>query len=702
MKAMDTTVLRFIGGLDKSFIVPPFQRNYAWGEKECIELFDDIVESCRTGKTHYLGNITYYEGDNNGASHTEIVLVDGQQRVTTVLILLCAIRDLINDSAKKDNINRRYLLNDSDEDIYRIRLKQTKYDSNSFTSIIDNKIPDDSSNNVIKNYNLFKKMIKEKEFEPIQIYEAIQNLEVVEVNLLQGINLGASDKLETVQKVFEKINSTGKPLTPADLIRNLLLLVHSASEQIKLYDKYWIKIENTLQGEHISRFARDFIIMKTFNDVPERQIYSLFKEYFYNETRAKNERVLDEMYKYSKFYTWIRVEACPDKNINRSIKMLNILKTDDCYPLYLYLLASMYENQKEELRKIFILLTDYLLRYRIVTPSGGGGALRSFLQEILEKLVDESINFTRDDIYYELSNSPTLAGRFPDDEEFKKHLISNVNPSYAKVLLLKIEENETRNIPVDISEVTVEHLMPQTLTDWWKSNLRGEAEAERIYSEYINCIGNLTLVSKSYNSAMSNKPWGDKLECLKDVQFIVTSKIADEYTHWTKESIIKRSNIMADRAISAITSPLERKRPFRTKNNADDYTPGIYQLSDIASLMNGSVPVNVIIDDYVNPIACRRWKDLLSIVCFDLLKRDAQLFKSTVANNLIHKATSRKNYPQKDPIISMNPNHLLKPLRINDSDYYCESNLSNISARIYAKRLLEIFNCADKFSIEIS
>ena len=692
MKATETTILKFIGGLDKTFIIPPFQRNYAWLDKQCHELFNDIIQSCNSGKAHYLGNLIYYEGENDGASYTEIVLVDGQQRVTTVLILLCAIRDLIEDDNKKDNINRRYLLNDSEEDMYRIRLKQTAYDSNSFVSLIDRTQATDSNNNVVKNYNLFKKLVNESGLEPEHIYETIPKLEVVEVNLQ------ITNDLESVQKVFEKINSTGKPLEPADLIRNLLLLTHSANEQEKLYNKYWLQIEATLKSENISRFARDFIIMKNFNDVPKEQIYKLFKDYFYS-IKVRNEDILDEMCKYSKYYAWIRFENCPDKDINRYIKMLNILKTDDVYPLYMYLLFSMYEGQRNELHRIFGLLTDFLLRYRIVAPSGGSGALRSVVQELLENLVEGTVNSTYDAIYFELSNSATLAGRFPEDNEFKKQLMSNVNISYARVLLLKIEEYETKNIPVEISEVTVEHLMPQTLSAWWKAYLGGEEEAEIIYNEYINSIGNLTPVSQGYNSEMSNKPWNDKRAVLKDVQFTITSEVADKYFEWSKDSIYDRNNSMSDRAIKAVTSPLLRTRSQKTKN-IDDYSPGIYTISDTTVPMNGSTPVAIYCGDSI--IECTRWRDLLAIICTELIKRDEQRFKKVVEDNIIHKKTSKKNYPQKDPIISMNIEHLVEPMSIQNNVYYCEGCISNIRARVYAKQLLELFGCIEEFSIEIS
>ena len=128
MKATETTILKFIGGEDKVFIIPPFQRNYEWTTEQCEELFEDILIAVKSNKNHYLGNIIYYEGENNGASFSENILIDGQQRVTTILLLLCAIRDISTDDTLKKKIDRKYLKNEDADDSYRVRLKQTDYD----------------------------------------------------------------------------------------------------------------------------------------------------------------------------------------------------------------------------------------------------------------------------------------------------------------------------------------------------------------------------------------------------------------------------------------------------------------------------------------------------------------------------------------------------------------------------------------------
>lgn len=696
MRAVETSILKFITGSEKAFVIPPFQRNYSWEEKECCELFDDIIFSCETKKSHYLGNITYYEGEKSGASFSEYILVDGQQRITTILILLCAIRDLMDEEKKKASLNSQYLINEHSEN-YRIRLKQTASDANSFETLIDGN-PQANNSNVMTNYYYFQKRIKASGKSPTDIFEAIIKLEIVEVNLQVTNDLGI------VQTIFEKINSSGKRLDAADLIRNLLLLSSTAKIQERLHKNYWLKIEEHLKSsnssESISRFARDFLIMKTFNFVPKDEIlaYQVFKIYFKNES-SDNETVLSEMLKFSQYYSWIINEKpCPDIEINRYIQMLNTLKSVDLYPLCLFLLESMFNDQRQELRNIFALLTNFMIRYRIVKPSGGGNDLRTAILNLLRKIGENEIQKTYDAILFELSNSTTEASRFPNNDEFKKQLMHNVNTTYARVLFLELEKNETRNVPVDISQVTIEHLMPQTRTPWWIANLGGEEKASVTYDTYLDCIGNLTPVSQGYNSAMSNSPWNDKLTILEAVQFAITSEIASTYSTWTQADIIKRNEEIADRAVAAITGPIVRTRPITAKST-DDYIPGTYPLSDTSTLMMGSEIDFVEING--TKVKCSRWMDLLVIVSSELIKRNHKLFESIVKENRIHKSTSKKTGKQKDPILSLSRELFNTPLQIGDTAFYCEGNLSSDMSRKYAKQLLEHFRCLEDFSITI-
>ena len=673
MRATETNVLNFIGGLDKVFIIPPFQRNYEWTIEQCEELFNDIISSYKNKKSHYLGNIVYYVGKNNGASYNEFIIVDGQQRVTTILLLLCALRDSIEDQSVFESVNKRYLINDTGDNRFRIRLKQTSYDTKSFTSIIDKTPIENDDNNVSKNYYYFKKILSSCPISAKEIYETIPKLEVVDVNLQIENDLG------TIQTVFEKINSTGKRLTPADLIRNFLLLSNTSSEQERLYEDYWVKIEQKIKSDNISRFARDYLIMNVFEDVPESKIYKMFKEHF-NSAEALHIDILRDMYKYSKYYEWLKFENCPDVKINRLIKTLNFVKSDDAYPLYLYLFDTHYESNKNELIQIFTLLSDFMLRYRIVSPSGGGGALRSVIQQLLEGLNSGIIENSYQVIRFELSNSSAPSGRFPIDDEFEQSLMYSVNTSYAKVVLLKIEEYERNNVPVALENITIEHIMPQTLNEWWIQNLGGTGMAEQVHEQYLNCIGNMTPISQSYNSKLSNKPWNDKRDHIKDVQFVITSEIAKNL-EWKEQNIKDRNINIARRACAAIMAPMERTRKYQTKNATGEFESGVYPISDISTPMSGTA-LEYIIYDKQN-IQVSTWKDFLCAICKIAYDIDPIQFEDIVVENKIHKATSKNNYPYKDPIITQLPNLLVEAKPIGETSYFSEGAISSNRARVY-------------------
>lgn len=696
MKATETNILKFIGGLDKVFIIPPFQRNYEWSFEQCDELFDDIVNAYKTKKGHYLGNIVYYEGKNNGASFSEFILVDGQQRVTTILLLLCAIRDeMKRQNLPDENITLRYLENDNVGDTYRVRLKQTAYDSEGFNRVVKGIITDtDKKTNILKNYLHFIELLKGCDIPLKDIYNTITRLEVVDVNLQ------IEDKLKAVQTVFEKINSTGKRLSPADLIRNYLLLSNSIEEQESLYKNYWINIERTVTNESISRFARDFLVMKTFEDVEQDKIYKKFKENYTNQPHITKVEILSEMNKYAKFFSWFRFESCDNEKINKQIIMLNLLKTDDLMPLYLYIFDKLYNNHTNELLKILNLLFDFMARYRVCSVSGGGGTLRTVINQLLRKF-DDGLECSYDKIYFELSNSSSPAGRYPDDEEFKQHLKEAVNVNYARAILVKTEEFERCNIPVDITKVTMEHLIPQTFSNWWTQYYGGEEKAKDMRNKYLNCIGNLVPMSQNYNSKNSNKPWSIKLKNLAEVQFVIANEIANDsrFSEWKEENIKIRNEEIAIRVCKAITAPLKRTRDYETKAPAFEFEAGVYDMSDDTTPMEGEKPYMIKCDDKEYPVS--KWKDVLPTICEILYDLDSKKFEHIVAENAIHKSTSTKKANMKDPIISSDSNLILAPISMKNNKYYVEGCISSSRARYYAKHIIELFDLIGWFQIAV-
>ncbi len=690
MKATESEVSNFIGGLDKVFIIPPFQRNYEWSKEQCEELFHDIEDAYTKKKNHYLGNIVYYLGENNGAEYQELILIDGQQRVTTIILLICALRDSnkLNEELKR-KVSTKYLINDTKNEKYRIRLKQTSNDYQSFLSIIENTTPLDENNNIVKNYRRFLELINDTEIPVDDIYNTILHLEIV------SVNLQIQNDLETVQTIFEKINSTGKPLSAADLIRNYLLISKIPDEQQFLYDTYWVNIEKEVGNESISLLAKNYLIIKTFSDVENSEIYKRFKEFF-KDTSLSHKEILEELQIFARYFNWMRNSNSPNKEINKIIQELNYLKTEDVYPLYLYLIDKLYKDNPDELIKIFLLLSDFMLRFRIVSPSGGGGALRDVIHKIIEKMDNNEIMISYKDIYYELSNSSTKSGRYPTNEDFTLALMQSrkTNHTYGKVLLRKIEEFETKNIGVPLNEITVEHFMPQTPTTWWNDNYGGTEKTFVIYEKYLNCIGNLGIMSQGYNSSNSNKPWPEKRAYIKKVQFNITKEVA-ENLEWKEKEIEKRNDDLAHRACLAVMGPKERSKPLFTV----EFENGKYPASDINTDMTGAVVIDVYYND--KPLGINSWRYYFNEMCKIAYNLDNKLFEKIVEENLIHKNSSKKNGTKKDPVISLDANLLIDPKRIGNTAFYSEGSLSSTRARVFGKQLLDKFGITENIFIDV-
>lgn len=553
---------------------------------------------------------------------------------------------------------------------------------------------EERENKLFKNYSYFLDRCSDfDENMATKFYNAIANLDIVD------LNLKIEKDLEAVQKIFEKINSTGKELSVADLIRNYLLISNNSDIQQRLYDNYWVKIENLYQNkDKISEFAKHYLITKRGIWTEEKKMYTTFKLYFDNSNIEKEE-ILSEMLKYSKYFNWFIDENCPDDKINIIIKELNVLKSDDMYSLLLVLFDKLFEINIELLRKILDLLSDFMIRYRIVSPTNGSGDIRKTLFTLLTKITKNIINLDYDTIIYELSNSPSPGGRFPDNNEFKGALNKYVNTSYAKALLYKLEYKEVKNIEVDIRKVTVEHLMPQTLSDDWKIYLGGESKASLIYNTYINNIGNLALLSRPLNSENSNDIWDNKKQNIKDAQFVLTNSI-DMCCKWNDLAIQNRCNIITDLALKHIVGPLERDRDFESIEVTENFDSGIYKANDINFNVTGRGIKSIIFDN--TPYTVNGWYELVAVVCKILYEFDKDMFNTIIKQNKIHKSTFKYSYYfGNDPIICNEAKYLVSPYYLEEANCYVESTLSANRAMYYTLELIKEYNLLEKFKIEI-
>ena len=676
-------IMELLENSEKVFIIPPFQRNYEWEEIQCKELFEDIkLIANDKNKRHYLGNVVFYINEENDLGE-EYILIDGQQRVTTILIFLCALRDCDENGKLPKNIYKNYLEHGIENSKFKTKLKQTLYDQDAFSALVL-KESFDKNNKIFRNYDYFKELIKEEELKMplIKLYKALKKIEIASIELVTK-QLEAKDDLETVQRIFEKINSTGKPLTKGDLIRNFLLLTKNLQEQEELYKNYWLKIEKRLLSENISIFAKDYLVMKIFEDVNDSEVYKKFKQVFGEDGETK-EKILKEMTKYSEYYSWILEPNTLLSTLNKKKEVIKKLLEEikyigaiDFRSLLMLLLEKMYDEKNIiELEKILKLLRDFLLRYRVVKVSRGGGGLTGVVTDLIKKISTNEIECNYENIYFELSNSKNPSGKFPRDDEFKQALQESVDETYAKLVLSIIEKNEKPNdIPIDVSKITIEHIMPKKLNSSWEKDLGNDAVS--IHEKFLKSIGNQVPLSKKWNSSLSNKVFIEKRRKYIEQQFSITREIFD-FEKWGEEELIKRNKDISERACNYIISPLKRSRDY----DDDEVITFEDKIEDTKNKKIRAILYND--KEYI----IKNWKDLIYKISEILYENIKNKFKTVSAQ-------------KKLLIVSVNDKEKLKNAKqIKNSEFYCETEIKLAKDSFkYAGIVAKHFNQEDKFKI---
>lgn len=605
--------------------------------------------------------------------------MDGQQRITTILILLCALRDCDVNKEIQSDIFVDYLENKIQKNEFKTKLKQTEYDQDDFSALVLQSDSINEENNVYKNFEYFKERIKETVKESnisvVDLFDSLDRLDFVE------IDLEIEDDLEAVQKIFEKINSTGKPLTTGDLIRNFLLLSKDLTEQEDLYKNYWLKIENNILSKNVSVFAKDYLVMKIFEDVKDSEVYKKFKQVFGEDSNTK-EKILKDMTKYSEYYSWIlepntllSTQNRKKEVIKKLIEEVTYIGAIDFRALLMLLLEKMYDEKNIiELEKILKLLRDFLLRYRIVKVSRGGGGLTGVVTDLIKKISTNEIECNYENIYFELSNNKNSSGKFPRDDEFKQALQESVDEIYAKLVLSIIEENEKPNdIPIDVSKITIEHIMPKKLDSYWKKDLGNDAVS--IHEKFLKSIGNQVPLSKKWNSSLSNKVFIEKRKKYIEQQFSITREIAD-FEKWDEEELIKRNMDISERACNYIISPLKRDYDDNEVITFGD------KIEDIKNKKIQEIEYND------KEYSVKNWKDLSHKISEILYENIKNKFETVSA-------------PKKRLIVSVNDKEKLKNAKqIKNSKFYCETEIKlSIDNFKYAGIIAKHFNQEDKFKI---
>jgi uncharacterized protein with ParB-like and HNH nuclease domain len=425
---------RLVSG-ERTFTIPVFQRNYDWGKKQCQQLFKDIEDAANTGIAHFIGTIVCNKSKENRLSWDEFFVIDGQQRIASIMLLLKA---LINhpdlDKTDGEKIWEHYLTNKfSQSDKFKLKLKPIESDLLVWKNIINGTISKDNSSNLTRNYELFLELITKSTNTPQEILNAVGSLSVVCLTLDPAV--------EKPQVIFESINSTGKSLTQGDLIRNYLLMNEKNIEmQIKLYQKYWVPIEQYCQKDEskVPDFIRDYLTMKNSAIVNIKDVYDNFQKHSRRNFGDDKENLLAELSRYAKYYSWFLGKS-DDKEIDSLMAEFNAMKITVAFSALLWFFDKCYHEQSL-LKKDLIKLTKILLsyHYRRIIFGLKSNALNNLFASLPREIGNSEDIPTK---LLELLAAKKRSLYFPRDEDFEREFISfdMYRTRYAKYTLIMLE-----------------------------------------------------------------------------------------------------------------------------------------------------------------------------------------------------------------------------------------------------------------------
>ncbi|MDU9769804.1 DUF262 and DUF1524 domain-containing protein [Helicobacter pylori] len=545
MEANAMKLLDFIGkSQEKQFVIPIYQRVYSWGEKQCKQLWDDIIKTGGNDQIegHFIGSIVFVHDGIYTTNHNELLIIDGQQRLTTITLLFIALRDHLNDEDELlekfscQKIQNRYLINSDEKGDKKFKLILSEPDRNTLLSLIDKdrRKPSEPSLKIMENFKLFEEWIRKNTDKLETIFKGLEKLMVVEISLERS--------KDNPQLIFESMNSTGKDLTQTDLIKNYILMGLEPKKQEIFYTKYWRAMEEVFkQNETLfNQFVRHYLTIKT-REIPNiNKVYVAFKRY-QQERGIETEVLLQDLQKYCGYFCQIVFKKEADKDLNKALGFLVDLEMDVVYPLLLELYSDYSDGvlSKTDFIPIIALTESYICR-RTVCGLGTNSLNKVF------PFVTKKIN---KDQYLESIKAHfgylTEKQRFPNNDEFKKLFITIDFYHFQKkeYFLERLEKFDTKE-PVNIKECTIEHIMPQTLEEEWERDLGENFQA--IHEKYLHTIGNLTLTG--YNSECSNNSFQEKRDMengFKQSPLRLNQSLKD-LESFDEKKIEKRANDLAE------------------------------------------------------------------------------------------------------------------------------------------------------------
>ncbi|MBG6111679.1 uncharacterized protein with ParB-like and HNH nuclease domain [Flavobacterium sp. CG_9.10] len=517
MKANELPIITFLQAVNVQFVIPVYQRNYDWKNAECKELLNDIISvETEDRGTHFIGSIVFvHEGTYSTSEVKELVIIDGQQRLTTINILYVALYRFAKENSKTQDAERlynmfltnQYVQNESS----KLKLKQTDTNSLAFKAIMlgtQNEFV--TFSNVIENYNYFRSVINEDNFDII--LRGLNRLIFVEISLER-------DK-DDPQRIFESLNSTGLDLSQSDLIRNFILMDLPPKDQNRIFETIWNPIEENAkdivkQSSLVSEFIRDYLTLRNKKIPNKNKVYAEFKSLYSNKKEDAYHQELENIKSLSVHYKkLVNPSTVSDTNIRKELEYINRLEINVAYPFLLQVFEDA-ENgllSKEDLIKVLKLIQSYAWRRFVV------GLPTNALNKIFMSLYAEVDTEEYHDSIAKVLLKKKGSAKFPTNEDLKTALkdkdLYNTQPKNRNYLFEMLENYNNREyVNTNNENITIEHIFPRNPNEVWSTDLSSE-EYFSFKEKHLNTIGNLTLSGN--NGALSNKSFLAKKEMNND------------------------------------------------------------------------------------------------------------------------------------------------------------------------------------------
>lgn len=557
-----TGLLQLLGNsLGCQFVIPVYQRNYTWAaEREVKQYFDDLQSVLKGDyKNHFMGIIIYLEKAIDFSSR-EFSIIDGQQRLTTTFLIIYAIKQMLvnrNDTEKVKQLEGQYLTNPYHNDKIKYKLKPLVADDDVYRCIVEDRMDEitDKESNVLKNYQYISNRLNEL---LLQGYDA--NAILMALDKLYVVCVPISEE-DNAQKIFESINATGVKLTSADLIRNYLLMDLQSDVQEKYYADYWKKLEDNVSTDSktLELFFRMYLAIKTYNLIPKNNVYREFVKWIEeHDTDIKD--LFEDLLEYAKIFNLLM-----NKDVNKIDKKLkdaieDFRKVNSDIPMAIVM--EFYQIHRKGLisTDVFVSLicaiNTYMIRRSLCDMNSQN--ISKLFPTVLKKVLEKCNGDYTDVLKYlnqeMVGNMASTSGSYMPTDKQMMELLLNANVYKRPALRIVLDRLELYNnpAPVNLNNLSIEHLMPQTPTEEWLEELDTDMET---YLENLHRLGNLTLAAKKDNSKMSNLMWGYKNEVLKETAHLKLNLELMKIDKWDMAKIDIRTKELIEKICTIYPYP---------------------------------------------------------------------------------------------------------------------------------------------------